>query len=217
MKLDVLVPTSLSEITLNQFVRFADSEEKNAGSTFQMQKCVEIMCNIDLQAIATIKYTDVKDIYEHILDLLKPEQDLIPTFKMDGIEYGFIPELDEISLGEYIDLDENITSWKTMHKAMAVLYRPITIKKDERYDVEEYKGLNNAEKFKQMPVDVAIGANFFLFNLGIELLETTLSYSKEEPTMTSAEKQTLLENGVGFKASLDSLKEILHESKISLN
>jgi len=217
MKLDVLVPTSLSEITLDQFRRFLSSEQKNAGSTFQMQKCVEIMCDIDLQSIATIKYTDVKSIYDHIVNLFKEEQELIPTFKMDGVEYGFIPELDDISLGEYIDLDENITSWETMHKAMSVLYRPITHKKEERYDIEKYKGLQYSDRFRNMPVDVALGANFFLFNLGIELLEVTLNYSKEEPTMTLAEKETLLVNGAGFKASLDSLKEMLHESKISLN
>ena len=33
---------------------------------------------------------------------------LINTFVMDGVEYGFIPKLDDITLGEYIDIDNNI-------------------------------------------------------------------------------------------------------------
>lgn len=216
MKVDVLVPSDLSEITLTQFKRLLDSEGKNSGSTFHMQKCVEIMCNIDLQSVATIKYTDVKSIYEHIQKLFDAEPKFINKFKMNGIEYGFIPVLDEITFGEYIDIDQNITSWETMHKAMSVMFRPITHSKDERYDIEKYTGKEDANKFLDMPIDVALGANFFLFALGMELLETTLSFSKEDTQMTLEEKHSLLVNGAGFKASMDSLKEMLQKSNILL-
>ena len=218
MKVNVLVPTTLSEITLEQFVRIINSEEKNAGTTFQMQKTVEIVCGIDLQSVATIKYSDVKSIYDHIQKLFQGKPGFIPKFKMDGQEYGFIPELDEMSFGEYIDIDENMSSWDTMHNAMAVLFRPITHSKEERYDIEKYQGLSKAEKYKDMPVDVALGANFFLFSLGIELLETTLNFSKEDrKQMTLEQKHSLARNGAGFQASLDSLKEMLQKSNISLN
>ncbi len=218
MKVNVLVPTSLSEITLEQFVRIVNSEEKNAGTTFQMQKTVEIVCGIDLQSVASIKYADVKSIYDQVQKLFQENAEFKPKFKMDGKEYGFIPELDEMSFGEYIDIDQNMSSWNTMHKAMAVLFRPITHSKEERYDIEKYQGLSGAEKYKDMPVDVALGANFFLFNLGIELLETTLNFSEEDrKRMTLEQKHTLARNGAGFQASLDSLKEMLQKSNISLS
>lgn len=217
MKVNILVPTNLSEITLEQFVRLVNSEQENAGTTFHMQKTVEILCDIDLQSVATIKYSDVKSIYDHVQEMFSQKPRFIPKFKLDGIEYGFIPQLDEMTFGEYIDIDNNITSWETMHRAMAVLFRPITHSKEERYDIEKYDGLARADRFKSMPVDVALGANFFLFSLGIELLETTLNFSKEEKAMTLEEKHSLLKNGAGFRASLDSLKGMLQKSNISLS
>lgn len=173
------------------------------------------MCNIDLQSVATIKYTDVRDIVEHINGLFKKDPEFIPQFKMDGVTYGFVPVLDEMTFGEYIDVDENMSSWDTIHKAMAVLFRPVTHQKDERYDIEPYKAGIQTEKFKQMPIDVCLGANFFFLNLGMELLETTLNCSGKEMNMTMEEKQLLLANGVGFRASLDLLKETLQDLNIS--
>ena len=61
---------------------------------------------------------------------------------MGGVEYGFIPVLDDMTLGEYVDLDENFTDWDKMHKAMSVLFRPIKLKKGDRYQIEEYDGMD---------------------------------------------------------------------------
>jgi len=217
MKVDVLVPTDLSEITLDKFVRLLDSEDKNQGSVFHMQKTVEIICDIDLKSVATIKYADVQNIYNHVQNLFKVEPEFKPRFTFEGVDYGFIPILDDISFGEYIDIDQNMTSWKTMHKAMSVLYRPITHSKEERYDIEKYNSNQDSQRLKHMPADVAIGANFFLFNLGMELLETILNCSSKERGMSMEEKHSLLTNGVGFKASMDSLKAMLQKSNILLN
>jgi len=216
MKLDVLVPSDLSEITLDQFVRIMSLEEMNGTNVFQMQKVVEIICGIDLKSVAEIKYKDVKSIYDHVQGLLNTEPEFIPRFEMNETEYGFIPVLDEMSFGEYIDVNENMSSWKNMHKAMAVLYRPITYRQEKLYTIEKYDGLSDAEKYKDVPLDVALGANFFFLNLGIELLETTLRFS-DKKKMTSQEKQILLASGAGFKASLDSLRAILQRSNILLS
>lgn len=216
MKIDVLVPSKLSDITLEQFVKLQELQQETEGSVFFMQKLVEVICRIELKSVAKIKYTDVSSIYDHVMNLFQEKPVHSQRFTMNGIEYGFIPELDEMTYGEYIDIDENITSWDTMHKAMAVLYRPITDNKDERYDIEKYNGLSKSDRYKNMPVDVALGANFFLFNLGEELLRTTLKYSLQEKGLTMEEKAILQESGVGFRASLDSLREMLQSYDISL-
>ena len=52
--------------------------------------------------------------------------DIIRHFKLLSVDMGFIPNLERISLGEYIDVENNIVDWQTMHKAMAVLYRQST-------------------------------------------------------------------------------------------
>ena len=105
---------------------------------------------------------------------------------------------------------------KNMHKAMAVLFRPITDKKDDRYDIEEYTGIKNADKYLDMPLDVVLGAFVFFYHLSNELLITTLNYL-EEQDLDSDQKKTLRENGDGIRASMHSLKEMLQNMRISLN
>ena len=220
MKVDILVPSSLNEVTLEQYQKFAKiNTEDNADTGFMMHKTVEIFCNLDLKDIAKIKYTYVQEILNDINSLFEPKQDLIPTFKMGGIEYGFIPVLDDMTLGEYVDLDENLTDWDSMHKAMAVLYRPITLIKGDRYQIEEYNGLENAERMKKMPLDVVMGAMVFFYHLNSELLKTTLNFLEQEmdKEMTTQQLQHLGKSGDGIKASMELLKEMLPSLKISLN
>jgi hypothetical protein len=178
-----------------------------------------VFCNLELKDIAKIKFSYVKDILNDINSLFEANQELIPTFKMGGIEYGFIPVLDDMSLGEYIDLDENFSDWETMHKAMAVLYRPITLKKDTRYQIEEYSGIDKSEQMKKIPLDVVMGCMVFFYRLNNELLKTTLNYLENQlgKEMTTQQLQHLEKNGDGIKASMESLREMLPSLKISLN
>lgn len=220
MKVDILVPSSLSEVTLEQYQKFSKiNTEDNSDTGFLMHKTVEIFCNLNLKDIAKIKYTYVQEILNDINNLFEPKQDLIPRFTMGGIEYGFIPVLDDMTLGEYVDLDENFTDWERMHKAMAVLFRPIKLSKGDRYQIEDYDGLDNAERMKKMPLDVVMGAMVFFWTLNKELLKTTLNFLEQEvgKEMTTQQLQHLEKNGVGIKASMELLKEMLPSLRISLN
>ena len=127
MKLEITVPESLSEITLEQYQKFDKiNTDDNHQTNFLLHKTVEIFCGLELKDIAKIRVSSVKEIIQDIDKLFSEKPDLIPTFIMDGVEYGFIPNLDDMSLGEFVDLDETLTEWEQMHKAMAVLYRPTT-------------------------------------------------------------------------------------------
>ena len=220
MKVEIQIPSSLSEITLEQYQKFAKlNTEENQDSSFLMHKTVEVFCNLNLKDIAKVKYIYVQEILNDINKLFESKQDLTPTFKMKGVEYGFVPVLDDMTLGEYIDLDENFTDWDMMHKAMAVLYRPITLQKGDRYQIKEYEGLEKADLMKQMPLSVVMGCMFFFYNLNNELLKTTLNYLKQEipRELTTEQLQTLAKNGGGINHSTDSLKEMLDDLNISLN
>tara|TARA_R110002110_G_scaffold312814_3_gene526150 strand:- start:671 stop:1045 length:375 start_codon:yes stop_codon:yes gene_type:complete len=124
-----------------------------------------------------------------------------------------------MTLGEYIDLDETFTDWDTMHKAMAVLFRPVSFKKGDRYQIEDYEGLDKAELMKQMPLDVVMGCMFFFWSLNEELLKTTLNYlSQEVPNqLTTEQLKTLAKNGDGSIAYGNYLTQMLNDLNISLN
>ena len=218
MRLEITVPESLSEITLEQYQRFDKiNTEENQDSNFLMHKTVEIFCNLELKDIAKIKVSSVKEVLQDIDKIFAEKPKLIPTFTMNDVEYGFIPNLHEMSLGEFIDLDETLTDWKYMHKAMAVLYRPTTYNKKGKYLIQEYTGSEDAEIMKKMPLDVVMGAMVFFYHLNKELLESILNYlEKEAPNqMNTAVLQTLEENGVGINLSMDLLREMLPNLMIS--
>lgn len=220
MKVEILIPSSLKEVTLEQYQKFARiNTDDNQDTGFMMHKTVEIFCNLDLKDIAKIKFTSVQEILNDINRLFEPKQDLIRTFTMGGKEFGFIPVLDDMTLGEYVDLDENFTDWDSMHKAMAVLFRPVTLKKGDRYQIQDYNGLELAEQMKKMPLDVVMGAMVFFYRLNNELLKTTLNFLEQEvgKEMTTQQQQHLGKSGDGIKASMELLKEMLPSLRISLN
>lgn len=212
MKLEITVPESLSEITLEQYQKFDKiNTDDNHQTNFLLHKTVEIFCGLELKDIAKIRVSSVKEIIQDIDKLFSEKPDLIPTFIMDGVEYGFIPNLDDMSLGEFVDLDETLTEWEQMHKAMAVLYRPTTFNKKGKYLIEEYKGQDRAELMKKMPLDVVMGSMVFFYNLNKELLETILNYlNREAPNqMNTAVLQTLEKSGDGINLSMDLLRGML--------
>jgi hypothetical protein len=220
MKLHLQIPDSIKDITLKQYMDFERVNiEGNQDSIFLMQKTVEIFCNVNLDLTLQIKYNDLKEITNHIYSLLEKDTDLVTVFKLEDIEYGFIPKLDDITLGEYIDLDTYLGSWKNMHKAMSILYRPIEYRKGNRYLIEDYKGTDDADKMLNVSLDVPLGAMVFFWNLRSELLSLSLNYSRQAlgENLTSEQLQTLEVNGVGINQSLHSLTAILNDLKISQN
>lgn len=220
MKLEINVPENLNEITLEQYQRFDKiNTEENQDSNFLLHKTVEIFCGLELKDIATIRVNSIKDILEDIDKVFSEKTDLVPTFTLDGIEYGFIPNLDDMTIGEFIDLDENLTEWETIHKAMSVLYRPINYKKEDKYLIEEYTGLDKAELFKKMPLGIVMGAMVFFYRLNNELLEITLNYLKREvPNQMNTESLAALErSGVGSSRFMDSLRVMLPVSMTQRN
>jgi len=217
MKLEINVPTSLSEITLGQYQKYLKIAENNPDGNFLDAKMIEIFCGIPLSESYKIKMSSVRAVVDILNELLSTTPNHVQRFRMNDTEYGFVPDLDELTLGEYVDLDNNISSWDNMHIAMNVLYRPVKMAKVGKYSIIDYN-VDNANEMKDMPLDAAIGSIFFFYNLGIELSKHTILYSNNQQEMEDIQHQlTLQENGDGINQFMDSLTEILQNLKISLN
>lgn len=217
MKIEINVPTSLSEVTLGQYQKFLKIAEENPEGNFLNAKMIEIFCGIPLSDSYKLKMSSVTAIIDILNELLSQTPKRVEQFTMNGVQYGFIPDLDEMSLGEYVDLDGSASDWNNMHIAMNVLYRKIKIKKSGKYNIVEYN-VENPEKMKDMPLDAAIGSLFFFYNLGMELSKHTILYSSNQVEMEAYQEQLISEtNGDGISQFMVSLTEILQDLKISLN
>jgi len=212
MKLELNIPTELKEIKLSQYQNFLKVVKSNDDNEFLNQKMVQIFCDIDLKDVAEIRFKDVTDITTNLTNMFDVKQHkFINRFKLGGVEFGFIPNLEDITFGEYTDLDTYIVDWDTMNKAMAVLYRPI-IKNglNGTYEIEEYNGsINYSDVMKHAPLDVVFGANVFFYNLGKELLKSTMNYFENNKEVQNIlQSETLGENGDGIIQSMQLLKEM---------
>ena len=217
MKADLLIPNKLSEISLKQYQKFLKVQENYDNDYLIQCKMIEIFCNLEPEMVLRLKVGEADKITKILNSIFKEETKLIRRFKLDGIEYGLIPDFDDMSLGEYIDLDTHIGNWDKILIAMNVLFRPIDKKIGEKYTIKEYD-ITTKEKLKEMPIDIVLGAVFFLYNLGMDLSRTMIIYLEEHQKDTSAHRQILQTNMDGIKHfSQDSLKVILDDLKISLN
>ena len=213
MKLEISIPTELNEIKLSQYQAFLKIAKDNTDEEFLHQKMVQTFCGIDLKEVAEIRYKEVIEITESLGKMFDiKNHKFINRFKMGGVEFGFIPNLDDMTFGEYTDLDTYINDWEQMHKAMAVLYRPI--KKNGlngTYDIEKYNGsITYSDVMKHAPLDVVFGANVFFYTLGNELLKSTMTYLENSKEMKDILQQHSSENGgAGIVQSMLLLKETL--------
>lgn len=216
MKLQITIPTSLDEITLEQYQKFLSIAKDNPDGEFLQHKMVEIFCGIDLKDAAKISYKDVNEITNNLSNLFARKYELKRTFRLGNTDFGFIPNLDEITFGEYSDLDKYIGDWDKMHNAMAVLYRPITKKLKDKYQIEEYNGsYTYCDAMKFAPVDVVLGAIVFFYNLGNALLKSTIVYLENNQEFQNiVNKHNSETNGDGIAHSMLLLKEMLEDLKI---
>ena len=216
MQVEILVPDTLSEITLEQYQKFLKIQDNNEDETFLAIKMIEIFCGIRGDTIMKMKASSIRDITTILTDMFNQKPPLVREFTMKGKEYGFIPKLEDMSFGEYVDLDTYVGDFENIHRAMAVLYRPITQKYNDKYLIEEYEGEDN-EIMKDIPMDAVLSSVIFFYNLGMDLSKVMLNYLQEEETQDLVQQLNSEKNGDGINQFSGSLKEILDGLKISLN
>ena len=215
MELTLKIPENLREITLGQYQKYLKMQKENEDETFIAQKMIEIFCNTRLDYVMKMRWRDVNEIVTDLGVMFEEDQKLQKQFTLNGVQYGFIPNLDEISFGEFVDLDTYLADWDQMHHAMQVLYRPVDINVRGRYNIKEYNAITD-DTMKEMPLAYALGAVFFLLNLGKELSVTMMDYLQKGVLKEHTPlKEGLIENGVGIHHFTKQLKEMLGSLNIS--
>lgn len=136
---------------------------------------------------------------QHIHHLQRQEQAThIKTMKLDGVEYGFIPDWEEFSTGEWIDMEGYTKDfWANAHKAMSLLYRPIERKIGDAYTIAPYTAKEDATPFLNVPAPVVAGALLFFWSSEQQLWSDLQSSLIEKAKAV----MSLQRNGVGTQSS----------------
>ena len=216
MNVNITVPTDLSEITLRQYKHFLKIQKGVDDEKFLNAKIIEIFCKMPLDDVMRLKFNDSEFIVKTLTEMFEQKPNLVTNFKLNKINYGFHPQLDDLTLGEYIDLDTFIGDWENIEKAMAVLYRPVVNKLKDKYIIEDYK-VGKDQEILDMPMDAVLSSIFFLWNLGLDLSKAMMNYLDKEQTEALTQYLISQPNGGGITQFTDLLKETLQDMKISLN
>jgi hypothetical protein len=202
----VVIPTDLKEIKLSQYLRYLKVVKDNQDDeTFVCIQMVAIFCNLSVADVMKIPVNDFAEIVEQLAKVLDQKPQLVRTFKMNGVNYGFIPNLDKMTIGEHATIDTLLGDQDNLALLMSVLYRPITKSAMPFYQIEDYDGdESKAELFNDVRMDVVIGAILFFWNLSKELLSNILSHLESKAMREGKFLEEVLENaGVGINHLLD--------------
>jgi hypothetical protein len=190
--LTIEIPTSWKDVTLKQYLALqADLEAYRDDEEAQAALMLYHLCGLDAEYLKKLSAESYNKVRGKLNEFISPESIELQQFvTIDGIEYGFEPNLSKMSYGAYAD----ITKWDTIAidknwaKVMSILYRPVTKKQKERYDIETYDGNIDETKWLDVNMEVHWGALFFFVRLQMDLLKGILKSLKEEelhPSMKS--------------------------------
>ena len=181
-EIQLTIPTDWAGVTLKKYLALkADLETYKDDEEAVTAVMLLHLCGLDptyLKSLPLDSYNEIKEtISKFINNVNLPLQKFI---NIDGIEYGFEPNLSKMAYGAYAD----ITKYKVLEinndwaSIMNILYRPIKRKKGEYYDIDTYTGNTDSDKFLNVGMDAHFGALFFLLNLLMDLLNSTLNSTK---------------------------------------
>ena len=159
---------SWEDVTLEKWLQLIDFE--TGSKTEEATETIAALSNIPKQLVKELALSDVAVIMSRIAELQqKQDTKLKRIIEIDGVEYGFHPDLDSITLGEYADLETFIKGGieKNLPEVMAVLYRPVKLKKNDVYIIDAYDGdiRLRTEEMKKMSAQQVQSALRFFFTL----------------------------------------------------
>ena len=177
-ELTLNIPTSYGDISLKKWMELQTQMENYKDNDEAVNALILYhLCGLDPLYVSGL---DIQSYGEIKLELDKflanTELPLQKIIKVDGIEYGFEPNLSAMSYGAFCDITkyETIAIDKNWSKMMNILYRPIVKKQGELYTIKPYVPNDDDSKWLSVGMDIHFGALFFFVHLSIDLLSSTL-------------------------------------------
>lgn len=162
--MELRLPHRWSDLTLGELQVMMTSEN-------QLER-ISACTGKSMDKLRTMPQKLIEAAGAHIDQLLTQETARFEkVVEMDGKRFGFVPDWDAFTAGEWIDLENYLEDfWKNAHKVMAVLFREVTYELGDKYEVKKYTAKEDASIFEEMPADLVSGTLLFFWTTRNELL-----------------------------------------------
>jgi hypothetical protein len=181
------IPNEWSDITIGIYQQYVKIQESKGSEKNKVIRSLALLCNTSPFVVKKMAYTDLLDIMNIIkgmIDTEPQEDDFEKMFTFSEIEFGFVPNLNKLTTGEYIDLESYCKNpIENLHIIMSILYRKVIKKVNDRYAIEPYNPDEFKEElFKDCPMDIALSSLGFFLTLGERLATISRRYLVQQET-----------------------------------
>ena len=225
MNIEITIPETWSEVKLKQYLDYIKGVKPYEGTEdydlITLEKAINHFCNISASQLNALPVENYKGLIGYMTDLFKNGESspLVKKFVVGSTKFGFIPSLDKMTYGEYLDLTTYFKDmWPNMVTIMSILYRPITEESGETYSIQPYNGTDEETEAlfnHALTMDIVWGAIGFFMLLQKDLSTGMMDYSmKTLEEMIEKDfqlQETLVKNGVDMSA-LQSLQEMISQN-----
>ena len=143
----VEIPKTLDDVTLRTYIAYMNAKtdsERISAYTGIKKTVVE---NWTYEAI-----NKTLELIERSVSECTPIH--VPTFRLEGQLFGFIPDLDLLTMREHVDAESwageiwkgTTVNWSYMPQLMAVLFRPVIAQLGAQYEIEKYS-MESAKRY----------------------------------------------------------------------
>lgn len=216
-EVQINVPKNWSAVTLKQYLELKKDMDAYAGEADAVLACMfHHLCNFPVEYIQALDITTynniVNDMTSFLADVELPLQKII---QIDGVDYGFEPNLSQMSYGAYVDISkyEEMAINEKWAEIMSILYRPVIKTSGKLYDIEPYQAKIDGSKFMDVTMDVHFGAIFFFKTLLKDLLSSIQSSLMQETEIPHSIQEILVKNGKAIQVWSNLQTEIYSSLK----
>ena len=204
-EIKITVPKDYSAISLSKYIQIEnDMEQYKDDEQAQNAFLLYNLCGITPKIANSLDSETLNKINKDLsLFLNKTDFELQRFVTINGVKYGFEPNLSKMAYGAYLDISKSQSllidrNWKNI---MSILYRPVTKKRGALYSIEPYKGFDDeqANQWLDVSMDIHFGCFFFFNRILKELTKDTLKSLREaaleDTEVNPHTKRILVESG----------------------
>tara|TARA_R100001163_G_scaffold13569_3_gene12595 strand:+ start:4838 stop:5437 length:600 start_codon:yes stop_codon:yes gene_type:complete len=179
---EISIPTEWEEVSVLKYQKYTSAVKDLTDEDEIAKQTISVLCDIPMNVLSHIKLKDLKVIQKSLHKLInKPvNKQIINKINIDGKVFGFHPKIDDLTMGEYVDI-ETFAKENDLASMMSVLYRPITKEQGNRYNIEPYhiSHIDNKKHFENLSINIANAVVVFFWNLGNQQLKTIHQFLKQ--------------------------------------